>query len=738
MKIKISILFFIDKLDLNKKIKFLKLKLNKAIVLLVLFSILSIQPASAFLHDLEITSDNTFSAGSLVVGMRSGQNNFVSDPLDLEPGDVVTRDVYVQKTGSLDYKYKSEYEFISGDEELCQNLELKVWYNWYDALPSQPNYHANRHMDLKYNGLLSNFSDFDTNSPTHDPDMQLLNTHDYFNNIFYADNEHWFYYKIILPADTGYELQNLSCNFNIKTTGWQTNFSDETQGFVDSTTIESTVVTDNWHSRSVSGLKFDDQNNNNIKEITEPGLENWTIQAGRLVEEHDILANNATPIATSLLEAGKEYVFRVNGIFSAGDNITADAKYSVRFPNTHWTDEVQNYESYGSNLLDLQIDGSSPDWGKYNPDHVYWLPVSGSDAVFSLLINDIYYSNNTGSLHLEIYEVVATTTTVADGTYNLDLSGQLGDLIIFEVWQEGWRQTLPDVGGYYPVTDVLVTTDQNFGNYLYEMQETNDIVLNELLYDPVGADSGTIPDGEYAELYNNTGTDIDAAGWTIENELNNSVTITTSNSDNDLDTADVGETIVPAGSYLVVYLGQNDFMTNDGDTISLIDASAILQDRHTYTGGKPEGNTEARIPDGTGNWVDPVATPGRSNVFSVDDLEPMIRIWQQEPYNAKLSLFDALNYDTATYELSYSHQVQEGDLVVDVIGMLIGEVEIDEIREDKIHLYFATCSAGGICIPHRNVDPDSINLKMVLQGEGLPERTLEVGLTGEWLEEEIR
>ena len=39
--------------------------------------------------------------------------------------------------------------------------------------------------------------------------------------------------------------------------------------------------------------------------------------------------------------------------------------------STDWTDKVCGYTSLGSTLLDLQVDGITPEWGEYSPIHVY-------------------------------------------------------------------------------------------------------------------------------------------------------------------------------------------------------------------------------------------------------------------------------------------------------------------------------------------------------------------------------
>jgi hypothetical protein len=221
--------------------------LIKGLILIIILSLSQLGSSMSYFSDTITASGNTLTTSSLEVGMRSGQGNFVSNPLDLEPGDSVARDIYTQKLGTLDSKYRSEYEYVSGNAELCNALQLRVWYNWYDAQPLSPGDHSTRHMDLKYSGSLSSFNDFDTSEITHDPDMQLLNTKNYYDNIFYTDNEHWFYYHLSLPSDAPSTLRGKTCTFNIRTTGWQTNLPDESSGFSDTAVLQSTVATGVWH-----------------------------------------------------------------------------------------------------------------------------------------------------------------------------------------------------------------------------------------------------------------------------------------------------------------------------------------------------------------------------------------------------------------------------------------------------------------------------------------------------------
>jgi len=120
-----------------------------------------------------------------------------------------------------------------------------------------------------------------------------------------------------------------------------------------------------------------------------------------------INANSSTPVSSMILENGKSYLIKAIGMADAGDTIDFDAKYSIteRIVGDTWTDTVSGYTSYGPTLLDLQINDASPDWGAYNPLHVYQIPYSGNGGALQFKIYDIHYPNNIGYLTVEIYEL---------------------------------------------------------------------------------------------------------------------------------------------------------------------------------------------------------------------------------------------------------------------------------------------------------------------------------------------
>ena len=249
-----------------------------------------------------------------------------------------------------------------------------------------------------------------------------------------------------------------------------------------------------------------------------------------------------------------------------------------------------------------------------------------------------------------------------------------------------------------------------------------DVVLNEYLPNPAGDDGDPKPLGEWVELYNLTSSPVDVAGWTLYDSLDSHpLTISVANSDNDGDTGDGGETIVPANGFLVVYLdgayGSGWLNNSGGDEVRLYRGgvgSASLADATSYVGSAPVGKSYARIPDGTGAWVDPIPTPGLPN-------RP------EEPVEATTSLQSSPEEETAdltppTLTLNGNNPayVEKGATYADLGAMVSdnstgnlgyhieGEVRTDELGEYTL-MYTATDQAGNMNTAERLVivyDPE--------------------------------
>jgi len=149
------------------------------------------------------------------------------------------------------------------------------------------------------------------------------------------------------------------------------------------------------------------------------------------------------------------------------------------------------------------------------------------------------------------------------------------------------------------------------------------IVLNEILYNPIGDQAAGKPNGEWVELYNNGSDAVNVNGWKI-----NDLTISILNGDNNKNPGDSGETTVPGHGFLVVYnTSSHEMFPNAGGTVNLFTDFNCLLDSHTYNGAKAAGYSDQRVPDGTGPWIDPVATPGEPNTdqMSLPKVKPVTK-----------------------------------------------------------------------------------------------------------------
>lgn len=220
----------------------------KASIIGLMVSLLAIGFSAAQFFDLEISSGNSINAGILDLTVRSGQNNFVSgsaDVLAMKPGQSAARDIYVAKTaGSMNLKHQAGYDFVSGDENFCGQLWLKVWYNHYQCDPSAG--YACRDMRLKYNGLLTSFNEF-TNF-----DFLIFHPDDLLDTDPANGTEQWFFYEIIMPSGLQPIYQNKTCEFNFVYDAWQEE-SDNSWGFTDGEILGgSKIISADWLGPTVS------------------------------------------------------------------------------------------------------------------------------------------------------------------------------------------------------------------------------------------------------------------------------------------------------------------------------------------------------------------------------------------------------------------------------------------------------------------------------------------------------
>jgi len=231
----------------------------------------------------------------------------------------------------------------------------------------------------------------------------------------------------------------------------------------------------------------------------------------------------------------------------------------------------------------------------------------------------------------------ANASSTDDGTWefsfvpNAAAIAIAGDACEINVHVRAWQSEFAtfNIGGFQKeeTINIVLTAADHLGRT---------VVLNEVLPNPEGADSQGGLQGEWVELYNTASASVDVTNWYVEDEAANRITISAATTFN-------GQTTLGApGSFsewAVVFMS-GSILNNDGDTVHLYDSNGNLRDSYAYgtsvndadsdsnntpggnnagagggeTSGQ-EGKSDARIPDGTDNWIDPVPTPGSPNIL---------------------------------------------------------------------------------------------------------------------------
>lgn len=182
-----------------------------------------------------------------------------------------------------------------------------------------------------------------------------------------------------------------------------------------------------------------------------------------------------------------------------------------------------------------------------------------------------------------------------------------------------------------------------------------EVVLNEILPNPLGADNAPKPGGEWVELYNRSAKPISLEGWMLYDVDDSHELFITA------EKTTVATTTVAAGGHLVIYRdGDSDFnLNNSGDSVRLfndeIGDGGSLIDSFSWSSAKGEGNSYARVPDGNGDWVDPCPTPGADNIADSCEmvgfnapLYPLIMV-DEEPADVLEPVLDAALFSEDTW-----------------------------------------------------------------------------------------
>lgn len=249
-----------------------------------------------------------------------------------------------------------------------------------------------------------------------------------------------------------------------------------------------------------------------------------------------------------------------------------------------------------------------------------------------------------------------------------------GDQCSFDLVFRSWHTLVPESTGYTDEERIAVTLTYTPPGPPPPVANPADIVLNEFLPNPdpeaggmnFGTDNSDNPLGEWIELYNKGPVAQDIAGWYITDAsggVGNTHAIVSASSTN------TGGTVIAPGGWLVIFTGKPS-LNNTGDEIYLFPVGTTVHvDFVTYedpssdcendptlgtgnvdtgqTGTPGNGNSGdctanqvapnksyARIPDGTGPWIDPIPTPGTPNILDAESAAALgvtSEVTQDEP-----------------------------------------------------------------------------------------------------------
>jgi hypothetical protein len=295
--------------------------------------------------------------------------------------------------------------------------------------------------------------------------------------------------------------------------------------------------------------------------------------------------------------------------------------------------------SIGNNSPDMDIVVS--DTGSIQP--IYEMTTSQGSCPDSFYKNiDVVVTKGVGVYDGALETMLATSTT--NGSWNLaftassSLTVYAGEICTVDIAISAWQPIFSDDNYGFSaqqIVNVTFTADSFLGQT---------VVLNEVLPNPTGSNWQDGFLGEWVELFNNTDQAIDLINWSIKDAAGNVRTIGTPAAGTT--TTPGGQTVIPAYGWLVVFMNAA-VLDNGGDIVSLYNSSNVLQDQYSYGTGDSgvdplgttpdesngsatttistsasgtEGKSDARVPDGIGNWVDPVPTAGGPNILSEDEL----------------------------------------------------------------------------------------------------------------------
>lgn len=261
-------------------------------------------------------------------------------------------------------------------------------------------------------------------------------------------------------------------------------------------------------------------------------------------------------------------------------------------------------------------------------------PVACTDNFFNGL--DIEVEQGVEKYNGKLSALLATSTVAGKWDINISPDSPIasnGQQCIVQILVQAWQNEFPlwNSKGFSDevAVTVTITATEDIGQ-----QPTISVVLNEIYPNP-DTSTTTIPlEREWIELYNGTGSSEDVIGWKVNGHT---IVSSCTGGSNEMQPYAGASTNIGSGGLLVIEFcnnGANNKLTNSGMLLELFDNSLTLQDSYTYP-NTPQLKSHARIPDG-GSWVDPIPSPGVSNLSTVTEEDLEAEGWTEEMIEAVL------------------------------------------------------------------------------------------------------
>lgn len=190
-----------------------------------------VQSAFAGYSDIEISADNSIGASSLDAEVISGESELQLPEIaeNMLSGDSVERIGSIKNVGGVDFQYNVSFAKVSGDDELCENLQLEAKVETTSE-------------ETVYTGNLSTFV-----------------TDSYTLAGGSAVTDDW---TFTITAPDGVPMGK-DCSFEFIYTAWQTSFPAPTQGWIDTEEIDNNIIHTGVQTPVQTGYNVNDEGDAN-------------------------------------------------------------------------------------------------------------------------------------------------------------------------------------------------------------------------------------------------------------------------------------------------------------------------------------------------------------------------------------------------------------------------------------------------------------------------------------------